>query len=783
MTLGLILCAAPVQAQDQDFHQVFSFGRGTPYQVIWSPDSSQILVSTIAGIWIYDSISFDLIRHVETESVYIRFSPDGRWLLGQTNTRSQAIEIRDAKTYERMDFTIDAQRVSFSPDGAWLIAIRDSSLYRFDTTTFTPTLLNVDDFNKGTFPMWSPVWSPDGRKILLSHSDGSVHVLDAHDGHLYVAIPAPPNNSGEEDWVYSIWMPDSSRIIRFSYADIFSGGPTDTLGVYETATGKLVQEIHQSAVFALSFNPDGQWLNINSDLYDAYTLAKIGTIQLPLGNFGSAVWSPDSQSIIFQNAIDGIIKIADLQSRQIKYNIQLPRYQGTIWLWSPDNRKLLGFSGKILIWDMLTGQQIGQIEEHIGVSIAGTFSSDNSMFAAADSLGKVRVWNTTTGRLIATFTENKGAVELLLWQPNGHLLATGRYYLDAYLYLKNDNPYPKTDVNKVYIWDTDTGRLFDVIELPQDPKKAMVIAPVTWSPDGQKLVFGNSKDSDVRVWDAVKREQEIKYVWGEGLWPISFPAMSWSPDGQILKLEYDENSLGRLFDARTGKVLVRNIFHAAFDPMKWSKSESQLRLAYARCVNTNTVPDCSVSVKIVYDGKNPTASNASFDAARDTPDTIFGKFAVAARYLSWSESASFLGAIVDDRIIVWGIDTQRGLYRSAWTSKSENLRSPQDRKFSWSPSADRLIVCMDADESQVVDIPSGDVLLRIPGTSCPYWGENDSMVNVDPLDAYIDSYTDQWNLNTGEMREYGHRAFSTLTSSDGNVYVDSFGGVITLWSR
>lgn len=760
----MLISIVPLNAQDQDFHQILSFGRGRPRQSSWNPKGDRIYVSSITGLWIYDSKTLELVRHLDVDMYYFSFSPDGRWL--NIGTTSSTSKILDTTTYQEVDTPSGLRSVRFSPDGRWLVGIVNNHLYRFDTTTFVPESLKTNGISDDT----SLKWSPDSDKLLLLQGDSSVQIIYADDGRLLVDIPAYTNDSEEQNPPQANWTPDSTRIIR-----LYPSNYTVNLKIHDAITGKLIKEQKESNTFGVSFSPDGKLLALNDGIYDALSLTNV--IPIPSGDFNyTGTWSPDSKYVAFPNNVGTGLQIFDIETQTVKYSISAPQSRFQLsWQWSPDNQKLLNIleNGEILIWDAANGEQIGALQEHINLSSNAAFSDDGLVLAVDDRVGNVRLWNTQTGQQIATLKGHLDFVDTLLWQPNGHLLVTRSYYKDWQT--------PAADLNTLYVWDGKTGELFDTIQLSQN----VAIVPVVWSPDGKKLLFGNDVDTDVQVWDVNTRQYKVEFVWDGGFVYASYPSISWSPDNRVLVLIYRNATHGgiglRLYDSVNKDVLVPRIYSSSNHQFEWSTSDSQLRVAYAYCKGYYPITGCRMYVKIAYDENNPSVPTEPEIGLQDSGIT-FGNFNDLPTNLSWSNDGSLLAATVDNRVMVWAIDLKRGLSPVVWREKFDQPRLVDERKISWSPSANKLIICIDANESQVIDISTGDLLLTIPGTECPFWGENDSTVYVKTYaNNYMSSSTSRWNLATGEMRQFP--STQLVWSADGNQYADLSGGAITLWSQ
>ena len=189
-------------------------------------------------------------------------------------------------------------------------------------------------------------------------------------------------------------------------------------------------------------------------------------------------------------------------------------------IWSPDGSKIAGgtVTGKIVVWDFQTGEQIALMEHGNDRSMMVNdvkFSPDGSKLASASDDSTIRVWDTKQWKMLFEIAAHvpPAMVMTVNWSPDG-----------AYLLTAAGNDRSGSKDMTARIWDAKTGKQVMVFY-----GHSSMVYEAEWSPNGKRVVT-SSTDSTTRIWDAAT---------GAEMLSISTPTnfilnAKWSADGKYV---------------------------------------------------------------------------------------------------------------------------------------------------------------------------------------------------------------------------------------------------------
>ncbi len=160
-----------------------------------------------------------------------------------------------------------------------------------------------------------------------------------------------------------------------------------------------------------------------------------------------------------------------------------PEGQPNVVRFSRDGRLLLAgggrpaASGKVVVWDITTGEQVFEVGKELDVVLAADISTDHKLIALGGPHRRVKVYSTETGELKYEIAKHTDWVLATEFSPDGVLLATAD---------RNGG---------LCVWETDSGHEY----LTLTGHTAAVNA-VAWRGDSN-LLASASEDATVWLWE------------------------------------------------------------------------------------------------------------------------------------------------------------------------------------------------------------------------------------------------------------------------------------------
>ena len=192
-----------------------------------------------------------------------------------------------------------------------------------------------------------------------------------------------------------------------------------------------------------------------------------------------------------------------------------------------------GKSGKVVLWNVTTGERVAEIGDEPDAVLAADVSSDQSLVALGGSGKLVKIYSLKDGELVHTMKKHTEWVFALEFSPDGVLLASAD---------RNGG---------LVVWESGSGREFYTLA-----GHTAAITAVSWRADSNILASG-SEDTTIRLWEMINGTQ-VKSWGGHGGGVLSLQVTHdgriasagrdkvvkiWSPDGNLQKQTEGFNDL------------------------------------------------------------------------------------------------------------------------------------------------------------------------------------------------------------------------------------------------
>ncbi len=246
-------------------------------------------------------------------------------------------------------------------------------------------------------------------------------------------------------------------------------------------------------------------------LLDARTGAEIRVIPLK-NDYGAhrGVASADG-TVIAAIMYAGSVRVWDTATAQVIREFDLPpemAHKNVDLALRPDGKQLATTGGDeaVRIWNLAgdVASPTLTLTGHTGETTSAAYSPDGTKIVTTSRGGVGRLWDTTSGKLLAELTGHADTVAMASFSPDGTRIVTASWDGTA------------------RIWDASTGESLRILDAGGGE-----LHSASWDATGSHVATGSSTDA-VRIWDATSGEVVAT---AEGLKDV---VASYSPDGASL---------------------------------------------------------------------------------------------------------------------------------------------------------------------------------------------------------------------------------------------------------
>jgi hypothetical protein len=300
-------------------------------------------------------------------------------------------------------------------------------------------------------------------------------------------------------------MPPNKSTLPEKELDVFKrwilGGLLETSGGKAVATAKPTVDL--SVKISSLGKPDGpppmpHHLPLEPLLHTSRTTAITGLANSP--------WAP-----LVAVAGQKQIFIYDSDSLQLLGILPFTNGQPAVVQFSRNGKLLIvgggvgGKSGRVVIWNIETGEKVASIGQEYDTVIAADLSPDQNKIALGGPDRLVKIYSTKTGELLQKIKKHTDWVTTVAFSPNGEILASAD---------RNGG---------ISLWDPENGQ-----ELLSFAGHKGAVTQIDWRGDSTVLA-SSSEDGTIKLWDPSETR----------------PARTWTGhNGGVLAVKYTRD--GRL---------------------------------------------------------------------------------------------------------------------------------------------------------------------------------------------------------------------------------------------
>ena len=357
----------------------------------------------------------------------------------------------------------------------------------------------------------SAVFSPNGQLIVTVSDDNTGRVWEANSGRSNAELRG---HTGQV--LGAAFSPNGALVVTASQ--------DGTARVWRASSGRIVAELRgsfiASSMGSAAFSPDGKLVvtagNIRDDFeyhypeleplprtirsgYSAWVWEVPNWNWRPIelaghrGNVRSPAFSPDGKLLVTASG-DGTARVWEVGNWK---RIELSGHTGIVRsaAFSPDGKFVITAGGKkhvmsipdpgkdleiedqtARVWEASSGRILAELRGHTDDVNSAAFSPDGKLAVTASKDHTARVWEVATGKSTIELRGHTTNVSSAMFSPNGRLILT-------------------VSGDTALVWEASSGKI--VAELRGHTG---MVRTAAFSPDG-KLVVTASDDHTARVWE------------------------------------------------------------------------------------------------------------------------------------------------------------------------------------------------------------------------------------------------------------------------------------------
>ncbi len=477
--------------------------------ILAAADSSPFVWEPAGKVTLWNYRTGEMLKQLDKPGRALALSPDGRRLaVAGLATGVDIYDVATGQPLRTLPTDNSVWSLSFSPDGNRLITAGWSS---------EPLIWNLaasqppDKLTGHYLAVWSGHFSPDGSNIVTTGTDQTVRLWDAatlrlknilrgHDNEVWCAASSPDGKllaTGGKDQKVMLWsaLPPAVRDTLPNDRDnrpIFSpdgtlvltgvnAAPERQFKIWQMDSQSSVAELRQD-VEAVGFSAEGNrvitwdtnapgllsW-SPKDNTTTHVSLAGTGPQMGLFNHFGFDL----SRETFFAFDGGGLVRFWESRTGKLLGSVQGPLPPIRSVVLGPGGEYLavsLERENTVRLYQRSTGREMQLTGHHDFVS-GLAFTPDGTTLASGSMDGTIRLWETSTGKLLTVLPGHMEEVTDLAFSPDGRTLAS------------------LARGESVKLWHLSTQRELLSLDLPG------AFRYLQFSPDGRYLAVTMSGDS------------------------------------------------------------------------------------------------------------------------------------------------------------------------------------------------------------------------------------------------------------------------------------------------
>ena len=509
---------------------------GSSRFVDWSPDGTKIAVGGFSDVcFVVDAETLELVCELSVpgceEGWCVRWHPNSKWLaeVGENfdQEKKQEIRIHDVESGQQL-FALRrpelAPRVlSWNDDGSKLAASGYGKTGIWSFTANKPIFEQVLDGDGAT-------WSPNGAMLAVKRAGGvwdalSNRVLTTSHGSI-------------------AWAPDSQQLAI--------GGADGVIRLFQLERAnshpQRILRGHQSEIWSLSWQPDGQHLASCGLRDETVRIWKVDeSNHLEFFGLERRIYVPDisldGTRIVSSAQYCNAVRVWDVNGN----NLATKRFQVNIEQAVPDadGTTIAVCGARPLSTLCLWNTQTDSLKEiSTGRHFRGLDWNQQGQLAGISESGNVIIWD-ADGEIIHNIEGAHQGGQSVHWTPDGERIASSG------------------DEASIKVWDRRSGRMVWQVE-----NLSSRAAAVRFSHDGTRIA--TSHQNALMIWNALSGDRLSKFE----QFRENFAAVDWSADDSRI-VSGSASSLA-IWDVDSGQVALRLDAPNRFTKVRWSADGNRI---------------------------------------------------------------------------------------------------------------------------------------------------------------------------------------------------------------